>query len=134
MRIKWPNDLYSGSLKLGGILCHSSFRDKLFYVITGVGLNVANRLPTTCIDALIEAAAAARGLPVQQQGAAALEPVSREALLAGILSRLEPMLEQLVTEGFGPFEAQYRRHWLHSDQQVRAGCGRGAGGAGGAGG
>ena len=59
VRIKWPNDVYAGPLKLGGILCHSSYRNQLFYVIMGVGLNLSNRQPTTCVDALIEQAAAA---------------------------------------------------------------------------
>lgn len=97
-----------------------------------VGLNLSNREPTTCVDALIEAAAAAaasgasaaggdRGAAGSQQQPQQMppEPVGRERLLAGILSRLEPMLEQLAADGFGPFEAEYCRHWLHSDQQVR---------------
>lgn len=97
-----------------------------------VGLNLSNRQPTTCVDALIEAAAAA-GSGQQQQGQdpqhphghglQQAEPVSRERLLASILTRLEPMLERLAAEGFGPFEADYCRHWLHSDQQVCAGGG-----------
>lgn len=36
VRIKWPNDVYAGQLKLGGILCHSSYRDRKFFVIMGV--------------------------------------------------------------------------------------------------
>jgi biotin--protein ligase len=63
VRIKWPNDLYSGPLKLGGVLCHSSYRGKQFYVIMGVGLNLANRQPTTCVDALVESEAQRLGLP-----------------------------------------------------------------------
>lgn len=130
MRIKWPNDLYAGPLKLGGILCHSSYRDGQFYVVMGVGLNLSNRQPTTCVDALIEAAAAARGAAAaagqaqQQQGQAAGMAVSREALLAGVLSRLEPMLERLAADGFEPFEAEYCANWLHSDQQVLVPAGR----------
>lgn len=41
MRIKWPNDLYAGPLKLGGILCHSSYRDQLFHIVIGVSCQVA---------------------------------------------------------------------------------------------
>ena len=162
VRIKWPNDLYAGGLKLGGILCHSSYRDGRFYVVMGVGLNLSNRQPTTCVDALIEAAAAAARAgdagggearqqrqqaqaqqaqeaqqAQQQQGrqqgqqAPAVPPVSREALLAGVLSRLEPMLERLAADGFSPFEADYCANWLHSEQQARcAGCWPGRGGRG----
>ena len=112
VRIKWPNDIYAGSLKLGGILCHSAYRDRLFYVTMGVGLNVANCQPTTCLDALLEAAARSRGLP-------APPPIPREALLARILSQLEPMLDRLCREGFAPFEADYYSTWLHSGQRVQ---------------
>lgn len=41
VRIKWPNDLYAGPLKLGGILCHSSYRDQLFHIVIGVSCRVA---------------------------------------------------------------------------------------------
>jgi biotin--protein ligase len=54
VRIKWPNDIYTGSLKIGGILCQSAYRNQEFQVVIGVGLNVSNRQPTTCVDALIE--------------------------------------------------------------------------------
>lgn len=207
VRIKWPNDVYAGQLKLGGILCHSSYRDRKFHVIMGVrwaarwlarppvrswrhshglhdaqlpggapmgacrcwrhaqlwailgcgsclpclahmpsrptcpgclaslqlttnfqlviqvGLNLANRSPTTCVDALIEqaaAAAAAAGAAAgsEQRQRASIPPVRREDLLAGIVNRLEPMLERLAAEGFAPFEEEYCRHWLHSGQQV----------------
>lgn len=101
-----------------------------------VGLNLANREPTTCVDALIEQAAAAaaaeaaeRGGERQQGQAAPLQgsivPVGREELLAGIVNRLEPMLDRLATEGFAPFEEEYCRHWLHSGQQVGQGSGWG---------
>lgn len=54
VRIKWPNDIYGQKLKLGGILCQSAYRNQQFHVVIGVGLNLSNRQPTTCIDALIE--------------------------------------------------------------------------------
>lgn len=39
VRIKWPNDLYIGTEKLGGVLCNSVFRDRQFQV------------PSDCLDA-----------------------------------------------------------------------------------
>ena len=115
---------------------HSSVATTSLPFVVQVGVNLSNRTPTTCIDELIAAAAAQRaaaaaaaptppgggggsGAPAARQPTSGVQPVSREALLAGILSRLEPMLEQLAAEGFEPFEAEYCRHWLHSDQQVR---------------
>ena len=74
VRIKWPNDLYAGGLKLGGVLCHSVYRARAFATVTGVGLNLANRQPSTCVDALIAERHSALALP----GAPA--PVPREVL------------------------------------------------------
>ncbi len=51
--IKWPNDIYSSNMKIGGILCHSTFRSKEFRVVIGVGLNLDNSQPTTCINDIL---------------------------------------------------------------------------------
>jgi Biotin/lipoate A/B protein ligase family len=62
VRIKWPNDIYCGNLKLGGILCQTAYRDQKFHLVSGVGLNLDNPEPTTCINALFEARQRAAGL------------------------------------------------------------------------
>jgi biotin--protein ligase len=111
VRIKWPNDVYAGGLKLAGVLCHSACRAGEFAVTVGIGINVANRAPTTCVDALVAAAAAARGAP-------APPPTTREALLGDVCARLATMLERLAVDGFAPFEADYCAAWLHSGQRV----------------
>ncbi len=36
LRIKWPNDLYADGLKLGGILCQSSFCVDTFDLLIGM--------------------------------------------------------------------------------------------------
>ena len=53
IKIKWPNDVYSKNLKIGGILCHSTYRSKEFQVVIGVGLNLDNSEPTTCVNDLL---------------------------------------------------------------------------------
>ena len=72
VRIKWPNDLMAAGLKLGGILCHSAYSSRQFLCTIGIGINLANRQPTTCVDALIEAAHGTAALSGHPQ------PVSRE--------------------------------------------------------
>lgn len=111
--IKWPNDVYCGGAKLGGILCNSVYRDKQFQVIIGVGLNVSNVEPTTCINTELRRQAQQLDVP---QGASLA--VDTEALLADVLVRLEKFMSTLQYEGFGPMEAAYTSAWLHSDQQV----------------
>ncbi len=53
VRIKWPNDIYANKLKIGGILCQSVYRDGVFHLIIGSGLNVNNAEPTTCLASMI---------------------------------------------------------------------------------
>lgn len=35
VKIKWPNDLYLNGLKVGGVLCTSTYRSKKFHVSVG---------------------------------------------------------------------------------------------------
>lgn len=35
VKIKWPNDLYLNGLKVGGILCTSTYRSRKFHVSVG---------------------------------------------------------------------------------------------------
>jgi biotin--protein ligase len=126
VRIKWPNDVYAGGLKLGGVLCHSSYRGQRFHVIMGVGLNLANREPTTCVDALIEAEAASRGLPPPA-------PVSREASSAAtraafraahITRALQPGFETLSGMLFAHNPAATSPPASHSAHELRRRCWR----------
>ena len=42
-----------------------------------------------------------------------------QVLLAGILGRLEAMLDVLAAQGFEPLQPAYLAAWLHSGQQVQ---------------
>ena len=49
--IKWPNDIYlDGKTKIGGIICQSVYSNNKFNIVSGVGINVSNTSPTTCLD------------------------------------------------------------------------------------
>lgn len=44
--LKWPNDLYLGELKVGGILTEARWQgDSLGWMVIGVGINVSNEIP-----------------------------------------------------------------------------------------
>lgn len=75
IRIKWPNDVYSKGLKIGGILCHSTYRSKEFQVVIGVGLNLDNGQPTTCVNDVLRL----RHEELQMQSD--WQPLSREVCL-----------------------------------------------------
>jgi BirA family biotin operon repressor/biotin-[acetyl-CoA-carboxylase] ligase len=70
VRLKWPNDLYAGARKLGGILIEARWRgERLDWAAIGVGINVRP--------------------PADEPGASALRPgVSRLDVLCAIVPRL----------------------------------------------
>jgi BirA family transcriptional regulator, biotin operon repressor / biotin---[acetyl-CoA-carboxylase] ligase len=52
--IKWPNDLMVEDRKLGGILCEARWQgESPAWVVAGVGINVANRVPDELRDVAI---------------------------------------------------------------------------------
>ncbi|CAI5486941.1 unnamed protein product [Closterium sp. Naga37s-1] len=104
--LKWPNDIFLGGLKVGGVLCTSSYRNRAFDVTVGIGLNVDNAHPTTCINAALQAACPSAA------------PIPRELLLAAVLNRLHSLLLVFEPQGFKPLEADYLQRWLHSGQHV----------------
>ncbi|KAF3334910.1 biotin--protein ligase 2-like isoform X2 [Carex littledalei] len=106
LRIKWPNDLYLEGLKVGGILCTSSYQSKFFHVSAGVGLNVDNQKPTTCLNTVL-----GKKRPN-------LSKLTREEILASFFNKFEDLFEIFLKEGFNVLEDIYCKTWLHSGQKV----------------
>ncbi|OQR93184.1 biotin-protein ligase [Thraustotheca clavata] len=99
--IKWPNDIYVDGKKIAGVLCQSEYFQGRFCLTTGIGININNPEPTTCLNKLIE------------------KHVSREEFLAAFCNIYEPMEEQFIRDGFEPFVKDYTDHWLHTNQLVK---------------
>eukprot|EP01095_Lingulamoeba_sp_RSL-Kostka_P006440 TRINITY_DN2015_c0_g8_i1.p1 TRINITY_DN2015_c0_g8~~TRINITY_DN2015_c0_g8_i1.p1 ORF type:complete len:303 (-),score=76.61 TRINITY_DN2015_c0_g8_i1:29-937(-) len=119
--IKWPNDLYGMNQKIGGVLCQSemmlessiSYSNSTSYAIAaGIGLNVSNSEPTTCINDILETKT---DLLLNNNDPIKL---SREDILSSFFNHFEPMLEQLDSEGFSSFYDYYIDNWLHTNQEV----------------
>jgi BirA family biotin operon repressor/biotin-[acetyl-CoA-carboxylase] ligase len=50
LALKWPNDLMLGDRKVGGLLCEARWRgSELWWVVIGLGLNVANAVPAELV-------------------------------------------------------------------------------------
>ncbi|CAA7401542.1 unnamed protein product [Spirodela intermedia] len=106
VKIKWPNDLYLNGLKIGGVLCTSTYKSKKFSVSAGVGLNLDNEKPTTSLNAVL------RGITsVSHQ-------LQREEILAYFFNNFDHLFEKFLNEGFQALEELYYRTWLHSGQKV----------------
>ncbi|TVU12062.1 hypothetical protein EJB05_45686 [Eragrostis curvula] len=89
VRIKWPNDLYLKGLKVGGILCMSSYESKVYNICTGIGLNVDNEEPTTCLNAAIKEVMT--NSPI----------LKREDIMASFFNKFELLFEMFSNQGVG---------------------------------
>ncbi|KAK4274052.1 hypothetical protein QN277_017343 [Acacia crassicarpa] len=106
VKIKWPNDLYLNGLKVGGILCTSTYRSKKFNVSAGIGINVNNEKPTTCLD-----------MALREFSMKAYQ-FKREDVLAAFFNKFENFFDLFMNQGFQTLEPLYYKTWLHSGQRV----------------
>lgn len=119
VQIKWPNDIYYSGVKIGGALIHTTWAasTQQFCVLTGIGLNVSNSQPTTCLDDIIRSR-----LEQQQQQQQGVEQqvqpvrVCKEQLLACVLNHLESCFDTFQAQGFDPLRPLYLSSWMHSGQ------------------
>jgi BirA family transcriptional regulator, biotin operon repressor / biotin---[acetyl-CoA-carboxylase] ligase len=97
--VKWPNDLFRGEGKLGGILIESTGgTEGPIAAVIGIGINMR----------LSSAARGRIGRPAADIAASIPAVPSRTVVLAGVLSSVASSLELFSREGFAPF----RQAWL----------------------
>jgi biotin--protein ligase len=88
IRLKWPNDIYAGrSAKLGGLIVNTTVDSTLAVCNIGLGVNLDNRIPTTCINEMIAQFSSMASAPHEK-----LAPLSREKLFAITFTQLEHLL------------------------------------------
>jgi len=102
VRVKWPNDLYCGESKLGGILIETSGEAAgPSAAVIGVGINVRLTPP---VRELI-------GRPATDVASHSDTVPRRSELLVALLESLAEALTRFSEEGFVPFREEWlRRH------------------------
>uniref|UniRef100_A0A8D8V3H1 Biotin--protein ligase n=1 Tax=Cacopsylla melanoneura TaxID=428564 RepID=A0A8D8V3H1_9HEMI len=104
--IKWPNDLYvNGTIKLGGIIVTSSilstFESQMAVCNIGVGMNLDNAHPTSCLNSIFSSNPSSPLLSYEQYFALVFNH-----------------LEQLLEGDFDEIYDLYYKHWLHTNVNV----------------
>nr|XP_027196314.1 biotin--protein ligase-like [Dermatophagoides pteronyssinus] len=115
VKIKWPNDILfmpSGS-KLCGILVRSFSFEYHLNVQIGIGMNVSNRLPSVCLDEVIE-----HYNDQQMDSNKKLKPILRESMIARILNCFERLYHMLTNGQVAEIQQLYCSNWIHSDDIV----------------
>ncbi|XP_064468100.1 biotin--protein ligase-like isoform X2 [Ornithodoros turicata] len=112
IRIKWPNDIYYGSVsKIGGILISSTVNTNEMCCYIGCGINVSNSQPTVCINDVAKVVAENRQMPAPQL----LLP---EEVIARILNELEILIARFQSGQIDSVLQDYYSVWLHSGKTV----------------
>lgn len=94
-RIKWPNDLWIGDAKLGGILCEGITRGAASFIVVGIGLNCSS-IP----EGLDRRAVSLSSAGTVAVSAEDVRPWIIDAVLAGIA--------ELKRDGSGSIAHKYR--------------------------
>jgi BirA family biotin operon repressor/biotin-[acetyl-CoA-carboxylase] ligase len=109
VQVKWPNDLYCGGLKLGGILVEvSGDTGGPSAAVVGIGINV--RLEQTLRDRISQ--------PVTDLASCTSMLPSRTDILATLLEDLAVALARFSREGFASFRDEWLRRHAWQGQQV----------------
>jgi BirA family biotin operon repressor/biotin-[acetyl-CoA-carboxylase] ligase len=137
LQLKWPNDLWLGQRKLGGILVETASWGDQRYVVIGVGLNVSP--PEQDFSAASSSPAGDPQLapPMTATSLQALWPgVDAAWALQAVAAPLVQAVRDFEREGFTPFHARFAardalagRRVKLSDGTEGTACGVGAFGA-----
>lgn len=111
VRIKWPNDLWVGTKKVGGILTEmSGDMDRVSHVILGIGINV--NMSAGALPAELREKATSLCLETGKTH-------DRVALLRGILTALENDYGIFCEQGFRPFQLRWKEASMTLGRSVR---------------
>lgn len=109
VQLKWPNDIFTGHGKLGGVLIEAQ-GDMLgpSAVVIGIGLNCT--LPDNLARQISQPASA-----LDEVCAA---PPARNRLLAALLQELARVLRQFAQGGFAPFREEWEQFHAYQNKPV----------------
>lgn len=103
--IKWPNDIYAKSTKIGGILVNSQIEATTAICNIGVGFNLSNSSPTLCINDLINEYNIKNGSTIPN--------LVLEKVLAMVFNEIERLINIVQTGNVRYLLDLYYKHWLH---------------------
>lgn len=111
VRLKWPNDIYAnGSAKLGGVIANTEISGMDAICNIGIGFNLDNRVPTTCLNELIKSS--------NLKHSTNLPYVGYEQFFANVFNEMESIIETVQSGNMAYLFDLYYKNWLHTDAEV----------------
>uniref|UniRef100_A0A0R3T889 BPL/LPL catalytic domain-containing protein n=1 Tax=Rodentolepis nana TaxID=102285 RepID=A0A0R3T889_RODNA len=119
IKIKWPNDIYvidkktNTASKIAGAVSTASLSDTTkARCLLGIGINVANPLPTTCLFEIIRRRSTNKNV----------EMPSIATVIGRTIFHLERLIGQLERGDMEGIKELYTKFWIHSGQRIKAIC------------
>lgn len=106
--LKWPNDLWQGEHKLGGILIETFGQTLPRYVVIGIGINITPPVPADAVSFSTPPAGLQTLWPQADAGQA----------LLWITPALIAAVQQFDRDGFAPFQARFNAFDVLRDAAV----------------
>lgn len=111
IRLKWPNDIYvNGNTKIGGLFVNTELNSGMAICNVGVGLNLNNSIPTTCVNDLIKT--------FNLKNNTNLPYLEYEHFFANVFNEIEELIDIVQTDNFHHLYDLYYKLWLHSDAEI----------------
>ncbi|XP_034936138.1 biotin--protein ligase [Chelonus insularis] len=111
LNIKWPNDIYVGNeIKIGGLIVTSLMESQKAICNIGIGINLSNSIPTSCINDII--------IKHNEKNGTKLETIGYEKYLALLFNAFESIFIAMQNEDLSYFYQFYYNYWLHTDTEV----------------
>ncbi|MDH2998933.1 biotin--[acetyl-CoA-carboxylase] ligase [Pasteurellaceae bacterium LFhippo2] len=106
IQIKWPNDIYYQGKKMGGILNESRIDQSGFYLVIGIGLNLA----MSSVDP---------NIVTQAWSDLSEYQLDRNQIATVLARRLQQTLSEFEQQGFAPFLERWYKFDIYYQQAVR---------------
>ncbi|XP_057341887.1 biotin--protein ligase [Microplitis mediator] len=111
LNIKWPNDIYIGNkIKIGGLIVPTLIESPQAICNIGLGVNLSNSTPTSCINDAIK--------KYNEKKGTKLQPLGYEKFFALVFNQLESLLDSMQNDNINHFYQLYYDYWLHTDTRV----------------
>ncbi|KAG8233197.1 hypothetical protein J437_LFUL008960 [Ladona fulva] len=114
LRLKWPNDIYSGATdKIGGVIVNSTSTRSNLICNVGCGLNISNSVPTICVNDLIRERNKKKGIVAGGKDSKGVASLTIEKFLAQTFTQLEKLIDAAQNEKIDKVMKLYYDYWLH---------------------
>lgn len=100
----------NGNTKIGGLVVNTELNDGWAICNIGVGFNLSNSIPTTCVNDIIKT--------YNLKNNTELPYLEYEHFFANVFNEIEELIDSVQTGDFNHLYDLYYKLWLHTDAEI----------------